>query len=267
MQQILLHPGFHRTGTSSMQHFLWRNHEALAPHVSLMMLRHMKPVIRQCAHFAITRDPLDLFDLTALLDTAFADNPVLDGRQLIMSAEGLCGHMPGRPGVEDYGAAPLLVQYLTSYLAERFPSANLRVVLSTRDADNWLQSIYCYQLRATRLTLDAADFSEKYRAVADLDTTLAQIAELVDPIEVLFLPLADARQHPKGPGCALLDQIDVPDPVRAALIPVGRGNEGPDAQTWNRFLEINRSDLSDAEVIKLKTTIAEAANLGAWKKH
>ncbi|MEJ6397363.1 hypothetical protein [Yoonia sp. 208BN28-4] len=267
MQQVLLHPGFHRTGTSSMQHFLWRNHEVLAPHVSLMMLRHMKPVIRQCGKFSLTRDPLDLLELAEMLDTAFAENPVPDGRHLIMSAEGLCGQMPGRSGVPDYSAAPMLVQYLTGYLTEKFPQANTRVIMSTRAPDEWLESVYLYQLRMTRLTMDSDAFADTYRAASDLDGVMEQIADLVDPIDVLFLPLSDATRHPKGPGCALLDQIAVPDTLRAALIPVGRGNEKPDDYTRQRFLDLNRSDLTDAEVAGLKTTIAEQANLGGWKKH
>lgn len=267
MQQILLHPGFHRTGTSSMQHFLWRNHELLAPYVALMMLRHMKPVIRHCGHVSTTRDPLDLLELAGHLDTAFDENPVADGRHLIMSAEGLCGQTPGRSGVEDYSAAPMLIQYLTGYLAERFPEAELRVILSTREAEAWLRSVYLYQLRTTRLTLEADEFAEKYRAVADFEGSMVQIAEVIAPVDVLVLPLEEASLHPKGPGCALLDQIPVPDHVRAALIPVGRGNEGPDAYTQQRFMDLNQSNMTDKQVANLKAAITDETNLGGWKKH
>lgn len=267
MQQILLHPGFHRTGTSSMQHFLWRNHEVLSPHVSLMMLRHMKPVVRQCAHFAQTRDPLDLLELAELLDTAFNENPIPDGRHLIMSAEGLCGQMPGRPNMKDYAAASALIQYLTGYLSARFPTANLRVILTTRTPDSWLDSVYAFQLRTSRLRLDLAEFKKTYSQAANLEAALTQIADVIAPIDVMFLPLEEAGQHPKGPGCALLDQIGVPGMVRASLLSVGRGNEGPNAQLQQRFLEINRSALDDDEVALLKSQITEAENLGGWKKH
>lgn len=249
-----------------MQHFLWRNRESLEPYLSLMMLRHMKPVIRQCGIAATTRNPLDLMDIAGLLDTAFSDNPVPEGRNLIMSAEGLCGHLPGRAGVEDYAAAPMLIQYLCGYLADRFPGAQIRVILSTRGAEAWLTSAYCAQLRATRLTATAQEFADRYKAAADFDAVLAEIATLIDPIDVLFLPLEEATRHPLGPGCALLDQIPVPDVVRNALLPVGRGNEGPSAATRDSFLRMNQSTMDDAEVIRLKADLAQAEDLGMWKR-
>ena len=59
MRQILLHPGFHKTGTSSMQHFLWINREVLEPYFDLRMFRHMKPVVRLASLFSRTNNPLD----------------------------------------------------------------------------------------------------------------------------------------------------------------------------------------------------------------
>jgi hypothetical protein len=112
MRQILLHPGFHKTGTSSMQHFLWINREVLEPYFDLRMFRHMKPVVRLASLFSRTNNPLDLMDMVGLLDDVFTEFPVRDDRDLMISCEGLAGQLPGGPGVEDYGVAPTLLTYV-----------------------------------------------------------------------------------------------------------------------------------------------------------
>ena len=266
MREILFHPGFHRTGTSSIQHFLWRNHESLAPHVQLMMLRHLKPVVRLCAHFSTTKNPLDLLEMSELLDTAFTERALPDTNNLIISCEGLSGHMPGRNGVDDYSAAPLLIQYFVSYLQERFPDARVRVILSTRDSESWLRSVYRYQLRATRLTLDEDTFVARFAQVADFDTLLSDIATLLEETEVLFLPLEEAKNLSSGPGGALIQQIELPTFLRQSLVTVSAGNEGPDAAMQAEFLRLNQSELGNSEVATLKQGLAEKVNLGAWKK-
>jgi len=107
--QILLHPGFHRTGTSSMQHFLWLNRDAIAPYLTVRLTRHFKSVARLCTRYAVTQNPLDLTDMITELDTAFAQDPVPSNRNLIISSEAFCGEIPGHNTVADYSAAPTLI--------------------------------------------------------------------------------------------------------------------------------------------------------------
>lgn len=249
-----------------MQHFLWLNRELLAPHLSLMLLRHMKPVIRKAARFSAGQNPLELLDMAALLDQAFDDNPPHPGTDLIISSEGLSGDVPGLHGVADYSAVPALATYLTGYLTDRFPAARVQVILTTRGAEDWLFSTYRHLLRNTRLTLDRAEFAARYAAAADLDACVARIAEAIDPVPVSYLPLRQAATNLKGPGAALLDRLPLPAEVRAALQPVGHGNEGPEARMWQQFLSLNRSALSDDEVSRLKSAMAEAVDLGGWRK-
>lgn len=265
-QQILLHPGFHRTGTSSMQHFLWLNREILAPHLTIRLTRHFKSVARLCTRYATTQNPLDLTDMIGELDTAFAAEPVPTNRNLLISAEMFCGEVPGHGDVQDYGAAPTLITYLTGYLQERFPKAQLRVILTTRDAEPWLFSVYRHVLRRSRVTLTHAEFAKAYQDAANFDDILSRIAEALDPIELLYLPLEHALQNPLGPGAALLDQMPLPDDVRAALIPVGIGAKGAEPHLWGQFLAMNRADLSDAELSAQKEQMAETAKLGHWRK-
>jgi len=265
MRQILLHPGFHKTGTSSMQHFLWLNRETLAPFFDLRMMRHFKPVVRLAGTYSRSKNPLHLLDMVGLLDAAFDAFPVRDDRDLLISAEGLSGHLPGSLDVQDYGATPVLMTYLAGYLSERFPTAQVKVLFTTRNAYDWLFSAYRQHLRGQRLTLDFNDFEEKYREAANFDTIITDVATALAPLPVLFMPMSDALRHPLGPGAALVDQMRVPQTVRANLITVGKGNEGASDVLWQQFLRLNRSNLTDAAVAEQKNALAEAADLGGWK--
>lgn len=264
-QQILLHPGFHRTGTSSMQHFLWLNRDKLAPYLTVRLTRHFKSVARLCTRYAATQNPLDLTDMIGELDTAFAQEPVPSNRNLLISSEMFCGEIPGQGDVSTYDAAPTLITYMTGYLQERFPNADIKVILTTRDADDWLFSAYRHVLRRSRMTLTREDFADKYRDAADFDAILQNIAEAIDPLEVLYLPLEHALQNPLGPGAGLLDQVAIPDDVRDTLKPVGIGAKGAEPHLWGQFLAMNRADYPDDQVTAQKEQMAEAAKLGHWR--
>jgi len=265
MRQILLHPGFHKTGTSSMQHFLWINREALEPYFDLRMLRHLKPVVQLCTLFSRKQNPLTLVDMVDLLDEVFSEFPVRDDRDLLISCEGLAGHLPGWPNVRDYSAVPTLMAYLAGYFADRFPDAQVKVLFTTRSSNEWLYSAYRHHLRGQRMTLDFKEFEAQFGAAANLDKVIAEVAETLAPLPVLFMPMSDALRHPRGPGAALVDQMNVPQVVRDSLQVVGKGNEGPSDALWEQFLKLNRSTLPDRTVVNQKKALAEAAALGGWK--
>lgn len=265
MRHILLHPGFHKTGTSSMQHFLWLNRKTLAPFFDLRMLRHLKPVVRLTGTYTRSKNALHLLDMVGLLDAAFGEFPVHNDRDLVISAEGLVGHLPGSQGVADYGAAPVLLTYITGYLADRFPTAEIKILFTTRDRDDWLFSTYKQHLRGQRLTLDFAAFTAKFQTAGDLKSIIAKVAKSLDGITIMDLAMADAQQHPLGPGAAVVDLMTVPATVRANLTPVGIGHAGPDQALWEQFLALNRSSLDDHAVADRKNALAQSADLGGWK--
>ena len=265
MIDILLHPGFHKTGTSSIQHFLWLNREALAPHLAPIMLRHMNPVARMACRFSRHGNPLDLIDFVPEMDKSFASADLRPGQNIVISCEGLMGHLPGWPGVDSYSAAPTLASCALGYLYDRYPRARVRLLYTTRDATSWLFSAYRHHLRGQRLRLSFDAFAERYAAAADLDAAIANLKEALTPMPIETLSLSHAKTHPMGPGGALCELLDLPDSIWLALKPVGAGNTGPEESMWQQFLELNRSDLSDRVVHETKASIARATDLGGWR--
>ena len=260
--RILLHPGFHKTGTSSIQHLLWTNRTALAPHAQLRLLRHLKEPARLCMAFSRSHDPLAMLDLAEALAAA------LDGidpaRPLILSCEGLSGHLPGWPGVDSYAAAPVTIAYVAGFLADWVPEADLRVLLTLRDPESWLHSAWRHHLMGQRLTLDWPAFRDRYRAAADLQASTREIRDALDGLPVDTLDLAEMACHPQGPGGALLARFGLPADALADLIPVGRGNPGPDAELSARFLDLNRSNVQDGTLRAEKVRLAEDHGVGGW---
>ena len=265
MTAIVLHPGFHKTGTSSIQHFLWLNRTALAPHLTIALLRHMKPLVQAAGRYSRSRDPKELSDLSGAIDDLFAAVDPPDDWPLVISCEGLLGRLPGRPGYEDYDAAPELAAALSRQLRQRRPGSPLRILLTTRRGGDWLSSVYRHQLFGTRLTLGGAEFGARYARIAHLEAQADRIAAAAAPVPVERLPLEEAARHPLGPGGAFCARLGLPSQVLAALATVGQGNAGPAPDLWQQFLSLNRSDASDAEVLNEKTRLAKAAGLGGWR--
>ncbi|SEQ40677.1 hypothetical protein SAMN05428995_104162 [Loktanella sp. DSM 29012] len=265
MRQIFIHPGFHKTGTSSIQHFLWYNRETLDPFGAPVMLRHMKPLLQIIGRFSRTLNPLDLMDYVARMDDAFAVAAPRSDQNIIMSCEGLLGNLPGGPGVASYAPSVTLAAYLTGYLAERFPDVRQRMILTTRDADGWLFSTYRHHLRGHRLKLDFNEFAALHAGTADLDKTVAEVAEVIAPVPVDTLPMTDLLAHDLGPGGALCEHMGVSPKIMVQLAPVGTGNAGPDTALWQKFLDLNRSPLADRAVAAEKERLAAEANLGGWR--
>jgi len=263
-RRILIHPGFHKTGTSSMQHFLWVNRERLAEHADILLLRHLKPTAKLCMTFSALQNPYVLTDMVEEMDTIIAAHVPPGDRDLVISCEGFSGHLPGWTKVESYAAAPITASYLSLYLAERFPEAEQMFVLTTREAEGWLWSSWRHHLMSHRLKDDFDTFAPRIRPAADLANVAAEIAAAIAPVSAYVLPLEEAATHPQGPGGALIELLDLPEDLRASLVPVPPGNRGPDSALATQYLELNRSSLTDAAVKAEKLRLAEAAGVGGW---
>jgi hypothetical protein len=262
-RRILLHPGFHKTGTSSIQQFFWINREGLAPQLQLYLLRHLRPAADLAMRFARTGNPILIADMVEALDAVFRDHPPL-ADTLLLSCEGLSGHLPGWPGVDDYAAAPITIAAVATYLADRFPVAEIAVLLTTRAPGAWLHSAWRHHLAGQRLQLDFPQFAARHAQAPDLAAVAADIAEAIAPVRVLTLPLEQATQKPLGPGGAVLDLIDLPEALRLTLTPAAHSNPGPDAALAADLLALNRSDLPDEALAARKTRLRRAAGPTGW---
>lgn len=258
-RRILLHPGFHKTGTSSVQHFLWHNRRRLAPEARIYLLRHLRPAADAAMRHSRKRGAADLAVMVEALCEMLADAP--RDRHLILSCEGLSGHVPGWPDVDDYAAAAEILPVVAEVLRESLPGHALHVVLTTRASGAWLNSVWRHLLIGTRLRLDWSAFAARYASAADLDGAAARIAAALGTVPVEILPLEEAQVHPLGPGGALVARLGI-DPT--GLVPVGHGNRGPDQTLAAELLALNRSWRSAAAIKARKQALCAERGVGGW---
>lgn len=240
--RVVIHAGFHKTGTTSAQRTLAANAAALHPHLNVVLRDDMAGLRAAARAYSKRRAAADLAFVQA--EAAHLAEG-WDTRPVLLSSEDLCGHMPGRHGLQDYGAAPKLLAAMVEACRAARPKAALSIVLTTRAAAPWLRSCYVQHLRTTDITLDAAEYAALYAASADLARAVADIARAVDcPVEAL--PLEEIGADPAGPAGALLQRA-APGLDVAALRPLPPANAAPPQAKIDAMLAVNRRGLSKTD--------------------
>ncbi len=239
-RRIIIHAGFHKTGTSSLQACLRENRVAMKKQVALRLRWHMKDLVAATRGYSTWRDPLTLMKVQHRFETLLNDLPGMPRRSLIISAEELAGHLPGRGDLADYSAAPVLLYAFWEIAKERFPEAEILLYLSTRAADPWLRSAYWEHVKASNMTMDFDAFHKAYHGAADLNAMVAEIASRV-PAPVHHCALEACQDRPLGPAQPLLDLCDLPMDVQVELIRPPRQNAGLGDDVLDALLQVNRT--------------------------
>ncbi|MFD1344595.1 hypothetical protein [Litorisediminicola beolgyonensis] len=258
MSRVLIHPGFHKTGTTSIQSTLKLNADRLAPHLRIVLRDDMSGLTDACRSYSKSPKPrrLDavLREAIALFDTLEPSDP----RPVLISSEDLSGLLPGRQDVLSYAAAPALMAAIGGAAEERFGDWPT-FVFTTRDPAGWLGSSWWQHLRSTRMTDDLDAWSDRAAEAAQLDLIVAATSEAVPDATVIAAPLAEAKDLPEGPLSPLLDLLDLPPSLRGTLEIAPRANATPSVGLEPIFLALNRSGLPDAIVGETKRMLLRKA--------
>ncbi len=260
-RRVILHTGFHKTGTTTLQATLRENRVALKKHVALRLRWHLKDIVAAARGYSTDHDPLTLIKLQSRFGQMVNDLPGMPRRTLIISAEELSGHLPGRDGLADYAAAPVLLYAYWEILKARFPQAEVLVYLTTRAPEPWLVSAYAEHVTSSNMTLDFAAFRDQFADAANLDAMVSEIASRV-PVQVHTQRLEDCRDVPLGPTEQLLDLAEVPLSVRSDLVPVRPANQRAGDAVLQGLLAANRTHAADPAARKAaKAAILSQAGL------
>ena len=238
-RRIILHPGFHKTGTTTLQATLRENRVALKKHAALRLRWHLRDVVAAARGYSTDRDPFTLIKAQTRFASMVNELPGMPRRTLIISAEELSGHMPGRGDLEDYSAAPVLLYAYWEVLKTRFPQANIMIYLTTRAPRDWMVSAHWEHVKSSSMTMDLDAFCARYPKAAALDDMVSEIASRV-PVPVHAHPLEACRDLALGPADPLFDLCDLPADVRASLQPVHPANQRLGADVLNAMIDVNR---------------------------
>ena len=250
--RIVIHAGFHKTGTTTVQRFLKENSETLWP-LTAIGLRHRFPDLLHSARaYSVWRDPITLAQFAHRFDTFIRALDLGPHRRLVISSEELAGHLPGREDVADYGAVPALMGEMVDVLEDIHGEVDLRFHFSTRATAPWLKSAYSEHVKSSRMVLDFEEFREKNQDTGNLHQAFQAIARTVGADRCSALPLEATRALPLGPADPIIDLLGLGPKKRALLRPVASANEAPSDETLQAFLAFNRSDMTGPEVGQAK---------------
>lgn len=250
--RVLIHPGFHKTGTTSLQRGAEAQHAVLAPRLRLVLPHDIEPVNFAARRVSVGANAKRIAAFRAAV-TEFAQGiDPGDPRPLLVSSEHLCGLLPGRKSVTTYAAAPELLGQMAEVLSDHLPNPSLSIWFTTRAPEAWLKSLYWQLLRSQRVTEGSEQFANRFRDAADLGAIVAMVAErLAGQADVSSTRLEDCGGDPLGPLGVALDRLGVSS---AGLRPLARQNVQP-AEAAADLLALNRSDLDDEALSAAKTAL------------
>jgi hypothetical protein len=163
----------------------------------------------------------------------------------IINSQSLCGQIPGRNRVKDYGAAPNLLQTISAAFTVVIPNAEQTSVFSTRIPALWLASCYTQHLRASRMSLSAEAYVSHFRPSSQLDKVVQDYKTVLALHDVAIVRVAESP--PLDLLDRLLDLSSTCENKRSDLVPVPSLNKAPTPAQVAALLEINQSSLSDKD--------------------
>ena len=260
-RRLVIHAGFHKTGTTSIQQTLKLNRPVLKPVLRSVMRPGMKDLVAAARGFSTHRDTLSRAKFHNRFGSFLYEQPPMRRRVLCLSAEELSGHMPGRPDVPTYSAAVKLAEDMAAGAKLVFPYAELVFYYTTRNPQDWLASAYAEQVKSSSMTMGFDEFASRYHEAANLDGIIDQVASTVSA-RVVQSRLEEMLDDTFGPATRLLDICEVPQEVRDQMTRPEPANRRPDHSVIEALLEANRTISDKAALKEAKADILSAVRKG-----
>lgn len=264
MTRILLHPGFHKTGTTSLQGYLSDHQTVLAPYLTY----YGKDALAGPSGWAQSYGQRPYTWRLGAFRRAFARvlKAIPDAPVIVLSRETFCGAMPGHRDwlgreVTSYGRQAIpLCRHAVAALRRRFGAgAEIELLLTTRGQEPWLRSVYGHLVRSIDLTEDEDTFVARRLGRVDLEHEAQAIASALPGVSLHLSRLEDLSQRPLGPASAVLDRLDLPSGVVDSLPQPRRRNPRQSPELETEFLALNRSNLPKGVLRARKAALLRAA--------
>lgn len=261
--RVIVHAGYHKTGTTSLQNFLSSNRKALKPWLSYYGKADFLAAGSHARQYGQRPFPWRLWRFRRAFRRFL--NRIDADVTIVLSRETFSGGMPGHRRIGGrlmlgYGkAAQPLARVIIAELRRRFgPETKIEFAYTTREREAWIASVWGHLLRSIRLTDDFATFRARFPDLQSPADEAASMAAFLAPIPVTVIALEDHADQPEGPAKAILDLVGIPADTRARLAPARRANSGQGSDLKAHFLELNRS-ITDRHALKAAKEQALAA--------
>jgi len=267
MRRVLLHLGFHKTGTTAAQSFLFQNRELIWPQHALVLPYRTRPIglSEAATRYSVLGTPTALATFDSQLRHFLSDLDFGRKRGLILSEENFAGLRPSRNAAIGYAATPDLAQVLVNAVIDRFidEELDITVYLSLRQKDDWLRSLWAHDLQRTRLVLGFDDFADHLSGLGSLRDAAEDIREGLEGADVHVEWLERMQDLPFGSGTPFLEFLQFDSAKTTLLRGPKRSNTSVAPDVLNALLDLNRSMLDEAELTEQKAALIEAAQADA----
>jgi len=224
--RVIVHAGFHKTGSSTIQAILREARDRLPDWV--FGLRYdIAGISRAARHVSLNGDPLELGLFKAALVDWLGEQH-RDARGIVISNERIMGAMPGDPNVSSYAVAPILLAAMRDVIHKQLgKSVDLQFYLSTRDPAAWIDSLHWQQVRTSTLAETQASFRARITPQFQIESVLAQTRAALGDTPLITHPLEHSKTRPEGPIAPLLDLMTLSPAERAQIKPAPPQNARP----------------------------------------
>lgn len=257
--RILVHPGFHKTGTTSLQYALKQLAGPLEPQLRTLFSDAFPEAVLAARRYSAAPAARKLGKFGDGLAMALAGIDGDDPRPLLISSEQLIGRIPGRVGNWSYDTAPALVGRAVDVLHDRFGAGtDIIVWFTTRRPEDWLRSVYWQNLRSMRIIEDFDSYRPRLEQAARLEAVVEQTRErLSGRARVCASAIEEIGGGRLGPLDTALGLLGLPT---GQLAPVKAYNVQPRGGA-EELLALNRSSLDDEALAEAKRDL-----LQAWRR-
>lgn len=262
-RRVLVHPGFHKTGTSSLQGFLVQHRDPLAGYFYGFGRDKAPELDLAATQYSQRPFRWRLWAFQRVLRTTLSACPA--DRDIVISMESLSGLMPGHrvlggADARDYArtAIPMGKAIIQEIRAIFGAQTEIIFLYTTREKSDWLRSVHGHLLRSIRFTDDLKTFRDRFESMPDLNAQADQMALALPDVRVERAALEDYTLARTGPARAVLDLMGVPKAVRKSLAPTPRANIGQPGDLRDSFLRLNRDISNKAELRTRKDSLLAA---------
>jgi len=254
MRRVIIHAGFHKTGTTTAQRFLMHNGEHIWPHHAIAIQHRIRDPLQFALAYSTGAGVVALEEFRSRFKAFLKTLDLGRERGLIISAENLAGMMPGKNGlVEGYNACPMLMKTVVQCIEDVIdPNPDMAFHFSTRGEEAWLRSIWWHNLSKTRLTQNFNAFATALGPTCDLEETVQHVQKAVAPYPVTSRSLEKTTGQQFGPATPLIDLLNLPKATCNALQNIPAENVMPSRTLVKAFLKLNRSDLGPSDLATAK---------------
>lgn len=264
--KVIVHAGYHKCGTTSLQDFLKANKSALKPCFDvygktdfLAAGAHARIYSQRPYRWRLWRFRRSL---RRFLNSIEAAETIILTRETFSG--GMSGHrrLTGRIMTGYFSPSKPLSGVIISELRRRFgPDTEIIFAYSTRQKESWIKSVHGHLLRSIRLKDDFTKFRARFPDLLSPQEEAAQMAQHLAPVKTVTFALEDYAKHPEGPAAGLLDYLGVPQSIRKMLKPAKRANSGQSGAARAEFLALNRSTKNKAALKRAKSDLSSRLEL------